>query len=186
MFNSLIFNSKNSEFIKSRNDDADVKILYDYALTYITKGDSDEERMSNIKRMMMNTADTLDSYCTARSLLVLFCIYMNDENWEKYRMQLFYLINNILVPMFDFSVNKRILIGTAITRLNKLIKSMTPKRSRNETNNTNEEYGKPPLKQQRTGDEPDPVAASVPASVSGGSRKKLKFRRSTKRVRRRA
>ena len=131
-------------------------------------------------KFMYKSIDTLDSYCTAASLLPFFFVYMNCDNWPNYTAPLSVLFADILIPMSHFDIEGRMTIDDALDRLNKLINSMDRKNIVPSTPH------KP-----RNSNIPDAPRKPYPTRSrwriqGGGTRKKLKSSRRTKRVRRRA
>ena len=146
--------------------------------------------------------DTFDSYCTAVSLMIFFCVYLNlGANWSKYKLYLNQLLSDILIPMMRFDIHTRIQINGAegaIPKLKKLIADMkeaaepsifkTPIKPRE-----NKERPIPPTPRKP---ERPPFSKKGPSRysrrytkdppVAGGTRKKLKSARRTKKGRRRA
>jgi len=149
----------------------------------------------NKPKMMNKSVGTLDSYCTAVSLLILFCVYLNcEENWPKYKPYLTPLLGGILIPMMRFKIGDRLSIDDAIYRINLLIENMkaaaaakeeaagfiTPKSKKNPGS---------PLQIPRTPVKPRKYVVKGGTRGSrrgGGTRKKLKSARRTKKGRRRA
>jgi serine/threonine protein kinase len=155
-------------------------------------------KSSDKPNMMYRSVDTLDSYCTAVSLLIFFCVYLNcKDNWPKYSIYLNPLLGGILTPMMMFKIEDRISIDVAIARVNALLRAMkaaaaaaaagltTPKSKRNSKSPL--VIPRTPVKQSRSN-----FLKSIgrrekrEPSVAGGTRKKLKSVRRTKKGRRRA
>ena len=125
----------------------------------------------NKVKMINRSVDTLDSYCTAVSFLIFFCVYLNcKENWPKYKPYLKPLLEGILIPMIQFKIEDRMRIDEAISRVNTLLRAM-------KTVTT-------PVKSKRPLEIPPTPAKR--SRVEGGTRKKLKSARRTKKGRRRA
>jgi len=168
----------------------------------------------NKPKMMYKSVDTLDSYCTAVSLLIFFCVYLNCENWPKYRTYLKPLLGGILIPMMMFKIKDRMPIDVAIARIDVLIGAIKAAAAAKEaeaeaaeaaagfitpkTRNSRIplEIPRTPVKQSRAnflksigrapaGERSYRKRKREP-SVAGGTRKKLKSVRRTKRGRRRA
>jgi len=145
-----------------RDEPKDIRALIDYKSTHTPV---------SIQREIV---DTLDSYCLARSLLLLFGVYIIDKNWNLYTNELLFVIGNILAPMYSFEVKRRLRIDGAIILLDKLIDRLkvrytTPKRAM--SNATPRSLPNTPIKGPQ---------------FDGGTRKKLKSVRRTKKGRRRA
>jgi len=150
-----------------RDRPKDISVLKDYKSSHSTE---------SIQRKFV---DTLDSYCLARSLLLLFGVYSNDDNWSRYENELIYIIGDILAPMCAFSVDKRLRIDDASILLDEVT---------DRVNKREREIFTTPVRGPRS----RPRFPSTPTKVKrrikffdGGTRKKLKSRRSTKRVRQR-
>lgn len=165
-----------------------------------------EEYLKGGDKKTMYSVDTLDSYCTAVSLLIFFCVYLNcDKNWPTYSTYLNPLLGGILTPMMMFKIEDRISIDVAIARVNALLRAMkaaeaaaaaagltTPKSKKNPGSSL--VIPRTPVKQSRSnflksigralaGDRSNKKQGP---SVAGGTRKKLKSVRRTKKGRRRA
>jgi hypothetical protein len=156
-------------------------------------------KSSDKPNMMYRSVDTLDSYCTAVSLLIFFCVYLNcNDNWPKYSTYLNPLLGGILTPMMMFKIEDRISIDVAIARVNALLRAMkaaeaaaaaagfiTPKSKKKPGSSL--VIPRTPVKQSRSN-----FLKSIgrrekrEPSVAGGTRKKLKSVRRTKKGRRRA
>ena len=162
----------------------------------------------NMPQLRELSIETFDSYCTAVSLLIFFCVYLNlGNNWSTYKPYLKPLLNAILIPMMRFEIEVRMPIDVAIARINLIIGAIkkvealkeaeaagftTPKSKKNPAipvipptpvkqsrANFLNSIGRAPAGERSYKRKREP-------SVAGGTRKKLKSSRRTKRVRRRA
>jgi hypothetical protein len=159
-------------------------------------------RVGNSDQLRELSIDTFDSYCTAVSLLIFFCVYLNlGGNWTKYREYLITLLKDILIRMMAFNIEDRMRIDEAIHTLKSLIDSMTDDGAESKLKTPIKLRGNPAIPPVIP---PTPVKLSraelrrrAPVgersyrrkrepSVAGGTRKKLKSARRTKKGRRRA
>lgn len=155
-------------------------------------------RVENDAQLRELSIDTFDSYCTAVSLLIFFCVYLNlGTNWTTYKPYLKPLLEGILIPMMRFDIKGRMPIEAAIPMLKSLISLMTADGAESKLKTPIKPRQNPaippviprtPVKKSRAElRRRAPVGKrSYKISVAGGTRKKLKSSRRTKKGRRRA
>ena len=135
-------------------------------------------------RMKLVSASTVDSYCMAFCLIVFLGIYLDDEKWTVNGLTLDALFKNVLIPLYTINVHHdtkhpahtRKGIEDVIGEFNKLLplRQLNIRSMFSSVQSTIPEFA-------------GPAAAKRPRLSDGGgkTKKKLKSRRSTKRVRQR-
>ena len=139
-----------------------------------------KERRERIRDMSI---DTIDSYCMSLCLMMFLGVYLDDAKWAEHGVLLDQLFETILIPLYKFSMyetrdrrhtRSRIQdVMGAIGALYEKVENPSKKRINHPPNNDDENSSKPP------------PSAKQPR-VEGGTRKKLKSVRRTKKGRRRA